>query len=141
MSILHKIRRKTLFSRVLFSALMISLLLLPFASWSVSNHGKQTTSQSNDAMEMSSGVSMNHCHHQSENSKTKTCSKNCCNDVESHQNCNNCPNSCMSTVFISFDSENISQFINYYVNVLNFKSAISSRRITPPFRPPITLFS
>lgn len=141
MSILHKIRRKTLFSRVLFSALMISLLLLPFASWSVSNHGKQTTSQPNHAMEMSSGVSMTNCNHQSKNINQENCGKNCCENLESNQNCKDCPNSCTPPVFFSLISDSLNQIINSHRVVQNIQSAISSRKITPPFRPPITLLS
>jgi hypothetical protein len=141
MNILHKIRSNTVISQVLLLTLIFSLLFLPLTSWGASNHGMQTTSQSDDAMEMSTNVSITNCHHLSSSSNEAVCLNSCCDDSEINQNCKDCTNGCISTVFISTASESISQFINHYGIVINFQSAISSRKITPPFRPPITLLS
>jgi len=141
MNILQKIRRNTPISRALLLMLAFSFLVLPLASWSSYGHSMQTTSQTDTTMEMSSNNSIIHCHPPSNNSNKEGSGKNCCDNVGSNQNCNNCPNSCTSTVFISFNSKNINQFINHYQVALNNQPGISSRRITPPFRPPITFLS
>lgn len=141
MSVLQKIREKKVISRALLCTLVFSLLLLPLATWSAYGHMMQSPSLSHDTMELNADVSMNHCHHQSEDSNTNTCSKNCCNNFESNQNCNNCQCSCMFTVFIYINSDNANPFLKNYGIVLKSQSAITSRSTTPPFRPPITLLS
>ena len=141
MNILHKIRKNTVTSQALLLTLVFSLFLLPFASWSASNHGMQTTTQPDDVMEMSADFSMINCHHKSSTSYEDACSKSCCDNPETNQNCEDCTNGCISTVFISIDSENICQFINQYRIAHNLQSAISSRKISPLFRPPITILS
>ncbi len=141
MSILYKIRKNTVISQVLLLALVFALFLLPFASWSAFEHAKQTTSQTDNTMGKSANFGMINCHHQPSSNYEGACTKSCCDNPETNQNCEDCTNGCLSTVFISIDLKNIYQLINYYRIVQNFQSAISSRKITPPFRPPIIFLS
>jgi len=141
MSILHTIRRTTLFSRIILSALIFSLLLLPLVSWSSFEHTMQSSSHSGNKMEMSADFSINHCHQIPNNIDQQGCSENCCNDMGSGHSCKDCQNSCTSTVFFISNTKNLYQFISNHEFIQNFQSAISSRKTTPPFRPPITLLS
>lgn len=140
MSILHKIRRKTLFSRFILSALVFSLLLLPLVSWSSFEHDAQSSSHDGNEMEMSVDVSMMNCHLKS-NSDLESYSKNCCKNAESNKSCKDCSSSCAFTVFVAFGSERTIQLIHHYKAVANFQHSISSRDLIPLFRPPITLLS
>lgn len=137
MKVLHLIRRKSAISQALVLTLVFSLLILPLASWGAYGSSMQTSK----AMEIGSDVSINYCYHQSNNIDLQGCEKNCCNDDGPDHNCNNCPNSCASTVFISFYIDSINLLINHFGDALSFQPSISSRKITPPFRPPITLLS
>lgn len=141
MNILQEIQRTTIINRVLLLLLMLSFLLLPLAYWSSYGHSMQTSSQTNDAMEMSVDISMINYHHQSKNMDQQGCGKDCCKNIGSNQNCKDCPNSCASTVFFLLNSDNINQIINNNWIVQSNQSSISSRRIVPPFRPPRTLLS
>ncbi len=141
MSILHKIRRKTLFSRVILPSLILSLLLLPLASWSSFEHTMQSSSHSGNEMEMSADVNMNNCHQISNNIDQQSRTKNCCKDIGSGHSCQDCQNSCTSTVFFISNTKNLNQLISNLGFIQSFQSAISSRKISPPFRPPITLLS
>ena len=141
MCILHKIRRKRLFSRIILSTLVFSLLLLPLASWSSFEHTKHSSSHSGNEMGMSADVSMKNCHQISNNIDQQGCIKNCCKDIGSGHSCKDCQNSCTSTVFFISNTKNLNQFISNHEFIQNFQSAISSRNIIPLFRPPITLLS
>lgn len=141
MNILHKIRRNTVTSQALLLTLVFSLFLLLFASWSASNHGMQTSTQPYDAIEMSADFNMINCHHQTRNMDQQECGKDCCKNIGSNRNCKDCPNSCVPLVFFSLKSESFIQFINSTKFVQNLQSTISSRKIPPPFRPPIPLHS
>ncbi len=100
----------------------------------------QTPTQSSDSVEVEVDNGMIHCHHNSINNDS-ICKDNCCNDIELDQGCKDCTNSCTSTTHIYFDSVNISQFISNFIVMYDFRFTFSSRKITPPFRPPITTLS
>lgn len=137
MNVLHLIRIKSAISQALALTLVCSLIILPLASWGAYDAFMHI----NEKMDAGTDVGMNNCHLQSNDIDLQGCEKNCCNDDGPNHNCENCPNSCVSTVFISFYIDSVNQLINHYGDALNFQSTISSRKITPPFRPPITLLS
>jgi len=141
MNILQEIRRTTVFGRALIVLLTFSFLLLPLTSWSSYGHSMQTSSQTSDAMKTSVNISMTDCHHQSKSMDQQGCGKDCCKNIGSNQNCKDCPNSCAPTIFFSLNSDNINRILNSHEAAQSIQSSISSRRIAPAFRPPITLLS
>ncbi len=141
MNILQKIRRGSVSSRALLLTLAFSLLVLPLASWGLFENTMNTTSYTDDVMEMDSSAHMTNCHQHPKNNNQENCKKHCCDNVESNQSCNDCSNSCVSPVFFSLKSESFNKFINGHRFVQSLQSTISSRKTSPPFRPPITFLS
>ena len=140
-NILQIIRRKVVISTALLLTLSFSLLLFPLASWGLYNNTMNSTSHTDYVMKMDSSVRMTNCdqHHNSvsqENNK-----KICCDNVESNQSCNDCSNSCVFPVFFTLISESFNKFITGLSFVQSLQSTISSRKTSPPIRPPIALLS
>lgn len=141
MSILQKIRRGSVSSQAILLMLAFALLVLPLASWGLFDNTMKTTSHTDDVMEMDSSTHMTNCDHHPKNNNQENCKKNCCDNVESNQSCNDCSNSCISPVFFFLKSESFNKSINGHRFVQSLQSTTSSRKTSPPFRPPITLFS
>ena len=141
MNILHKLRRNTKFSQALLLSLVLSLFLLPLASWGASNHEMHPSTQHEDTMEISDDFGMINHHHKSTSGCENNCSKSCCDSPETNHNCEDCTSGCVSTVYIYIDSTDICQFINQYRITNTLQSAIPSRKISLLLRPPILVLS
>lgn len=141
MDLFQNIRRKATICRVLLGVLALSILLMPFASWSTYSFSTQVDSHVDNVIEMDVKIDMANCRQLNGMADQQTMGMGCCKNNGSDLGCKDCPKNCVSTVYYSFFSDEKFQHVDRHIVVHSIQSVVSSREIPPPFRPPIQLLS